>query len=62
MQPAGVARVDGDGMGRPFTILLVEDGSAVRDVVVEILSAKAFRVLVAADGHEAIRSLPSMST
>lgn len=52
-----MARVEGDDMGRPFTILLVEDDSAVREVVVEILSAKRFHVLVAADGYEAIRVL-----
>lgn len=44
-------------MSRPFTILFVEDDSAVRDVVVEILLAKDFHVLVAADGYEAIRFL-----
>jgi CheY-like chemotaxis protein len=57
LEPASVARVEGDDMGRPFTILLVEDDSAVREVVVEILSAKLFHVLVAADGYEAIRLL-----
>jgi CheY-like chemotaxis protein len=44
-------------MNSLFTILLVEDDSSVRDVVVQILSAKAFRVLIATDGYEAIRHL-----
>jgi len=46
-------------MSPPFTILLVEDDSAVRDVVVQILLSKGFQVLVAAEGYEAIRSLVS---
>ena len=37
-----------------FTILVAEDDTAVRDVVVEILSEKGFRVLIARDGYEAI--------
>jgi two-component system cell cycle response regulator CpdR len=40
-----------------LTILFAEDDAAVRDVVVEMLSAKGFRVLVASDGHEAVRLL-----
>jgi CheY-like chemotaxis protein len=44
-------------MSPPFTILLVEDDSAVRDVVVQILLSKGFQVLVATDGYEAIRLL-----
>ena len=50
-------RVEPDSMSPPFTILFVEDDSAVRDVVVQILLAKGFQVLVAADGYEAIRLL-----
>ena len=44
-------------MSAPFTILLVEDDSVVRDVVVQILLAKDFHVLAASDGYEAIRLL-----
>jgi CheY-like chemotaxis protein len=44
-------------MSAPSTILLVEDDSAVRDVVVKILVAKDFHVLAASDGYEAIRLL-----
>ena len=44
-------------MAAPFTILFAEDDTAVRDVVVEILSEKGFRVLVASDGYEAMRLL-----
>jgi two-component system cell cycle sensor histidine kinase/response regulator CckA len=44
-------------MSGPFTILLVEDDSAVREVVVEILLRHGFQVLVASQGYEAIRLL-----
>lgn len=44
-------------MGRQFTIVFAEDDSAVRGIVVEVLRAKGFRVLPAADGHEALRLL-----
>jgi CheY-like chemotaxis protein len=44
-------------MPTPFTILFVEDDTAVRDVVVEILLSRGFKVLVATDGYEAIRLL-----
>lgn len=44
-------------MGRQFTILLAEDDSAVRGVVIAALAARGFRVLAAADGHEALRLL-----
>lgn len=46
-------------MGRQFTILLVEDDSGVRDIVVRMLSEKGFKVLMARDGYEAIRLLVS---
>jgi CheY-like chemotaxis protein len=52
-----VASVDPPGMPRQFTILLVEDDSEVREVVVRILSAKNFRVLTAINGYEAVRLL-----
>ena len=39
------------------TILLVEDDSAVRDVLIRILSEKGFGVLTASDAYEAIRML-----
>jgi two-component system, cell cycle response regulator CpdR len=44
-------------MGRQFTIVFAEDDSAVRGVVIEVLAAPGFRVLAAADGHEALRLL-----
>ena len=40
-----------------FTILLVEDDPAVRDVLIQILSEKAFGALTAGDAYEAIRIL-----
>jgi CheY-like chemotaxis protein len=47
------------GIARQFTILLVEDDTDVRDVVVKILLAKDFKVLTANDGYQAIRVLMS---
>src|SRR5258708_21823447 len=44
-------------MEQLLTILFAEDDAAVRDVVVEMLSEKGFRVLVASDGYEAVRLL-----
>ena len=44
-------------MGRQFTVLLVDDDSDVRDVIEQILLAKGFKVLTAADGYEAVRVL-----
>lgn len=44
-------------MGRQFTIVLAEDDSAVRGIVIAVLAARGFRVLAAADGHEALRLL-----
>jgi CheY-like chemotaxis protein len=40
-----------------FTILLVEDDTAVRNVLIQILSEKGFGVLTARDAYEAIRIL-----
>ena len=44
-------------VGKQFTILFVEDDRDVREVVVVLLREHGFRVLVADDGHEAIRLL-----
>jgi CheY-like chemotaxis protein len=44
-------------MARLFTILVVDDDDAVRDVVVQMLSAKCFGVLAARSGYEALRIL-----
>jgi CheY-like chemotaxis protein len=44
-------------MARQFTILLVEDDSDVRSVVLQMLLARNMRVLTASDGYEAIRLL-----
>jgi two-component system cell cycle response regulator CpdR len=40
-----------------LTILFVEDDSAVRDVVMQVLHQRGFAVLTAADAYEAIRVL-----
>ena len=42
-------------MAMPFTILFAEDDTAVRDVVVRMLSDRGFRVFAASDGYEALR-------
>jgi CheY-like chemotaxis protein len=52
-----VTDIDTSDPRRQYTILVVEDESAVRDVVAQMLVARNFRVLVAADGHEALRLL-----
>ena len=39
---------------RRFTILVVEDETAVRDFVIELLATKGFTVLSARDAYEAI--------
>jgi two-component system cell cycle response regulator CpdR len=40
-----------------LTVLFVEDDTAVRDVVMSILSDKGFTVLAASNAHEALRLL-----
>jgi two-component system, cell cycle response regulator CpdR len=40
-----------------FTILLVEDETGVRNVVIRQLSEKGFRVFAAADAYDAVRVL-----
>ena len=40
-----------------LTILIVEDETALRDLIVRIVSERGFRVFAAANGHEAIRIL-----
>lgn len=42
-------------MQRPFTILFVEDDSAVRDVVARMLLDHGFRVFTATNAYEALR-------
>ena len=44
-------------MADPVTILFVEDESDLRDLVMGMLSAKGFRVFVAADGIDALHIL-----
>jgi CheY-like chemotaxis protein len=44
-------------MARLFTILVVEDDTPVRDLVMRILSEKGLAVLTARDGYEALRIL-----
>jgi CheY-like chemotaxis protein len=41
----------------PFTVLFVEDDSAVRDFVVDVLRGKGLGVFAAADGYDALRVL-----
>ena len=40
-----------------FTVLIVDDDSVVREVLVEILRDKGLRVFSAVDGYEAVRVL-----
>lgn len=44
-------------MVRRFTVLFVEDDTAVRELVVGLLREHGFNVLMASDGYEAIRLL-----
>ena len=44
-------------MGRFLSILFVEDDSAVRDVVMRVLSERGLGVFTAGDGYDAIRVL-----
>ena len=44
-------------MAEPLTVLFVEDESDLRDLVMGMLLAKGFRVLVAADGIDALHIL-----
>lgn len=44
-------------MPRPYTVLFVEDETAIRELVMEILSKKGFLAVSAADGYEALRIL-----
>lgn len=44
-------------VGRRHTILFAEDDARVRDAVVFLLEAYGFTLLVARDGHEALRLL-----
>lgn len=44
-------------MARPYTVLVVEDESTVRDFVLALLTGQGFTVLTAQDGYEAIRIL-----
>ena len=41
-------------MARVFTILIVDDEEAIRDVAGAILASAGYRVLTAADGNQAI--------
>jgi CheY-like chemotaxis protein len=44
-----------------LNILFVEDDTAVRDVVVRMLTESGFRVLAATDGYDAVRLLTENS-
>lgn len=44
-------------MARFLSILVVEDDTAVRDVLIRVLSEHGFGVLTASDGYDAVRIL-----
>ncbi|HEX7968236.1 MAG TPA: response regulator [Stellaceae bacterium] len=44
-------------MASSFTVLIVDDDSAARDVLVEVLRDKGLRVFAASHGYEAVRIL-----
>jgi CheY-like chemotaxis protein len=46
-------------MARVFTILIVDDEAAIREVAGAIIASAGYRVLTAADGNEAMRILRS---
>lgn len=46
-----------DAPDRPPTILVVEDESMVRDIIMRVLQRAGYRVLSAADGQQAIQAL-----
>ncbi len=46
-------------MAPSFTVLVADDDSAVRAILVQALRERGFRVFVAADGHEGLRVLGS---
>ena len=56
MKSRGLARPNNvrRNHGEPQTILLVEDEEMLRELGVEVLQAKGYRVLVAKDGLEAV--------
>lgn len=47
--------------GKGETVLLVEDESNVRDLILEVLEARGYRVLAARDGEAALRLLDAVS-
>jgi CheY-like chemotaxis protein len=60
--PEGAVEFSGNNgvispMVRRFTVLFVEDDTAVREMVVGLLREHGFNVLTASDGYEAIRLL-----
>ncbi len=52
---AGETEASRDSLGGRETILVVEDEKAVRDLVVDVLSGKGYRVLSADEGREGLR-------
>ena len=44
-----------DRVAPTLTILVVDDDTAVRDIIVQIIREKGFQVFAASDGYEAIR-------
>ena len=52
--PRGALRDEGDAVGGRETVLLVEDEEVVRHLTTEMLERQGYRVLAAADPHEAL--------
>jgi two-component system, cell cycle sensor histidine kinase and response regulator CckA len=54
-QPSRPNPVPAESVGGNETILVAEDESLVRDIAVRILASAGYHVLVASDGHDALR-------
>jgi DNA-binding response OmpR family regulator len=45
------------GPGRPTTVLVVEDETVVRDLLLQTLTSAGYEVLLANDGHQAMAAI-----